>query len=213
MSLCTCCPGCSHWFWLSSFLKGWYNRLYINFTLRRHIFFFLLQTYFPATLMVMLSWVSFWIDRRAVPARVPLGKNDLVVSTPKRQRLQPQPWPSRWNPWCCALPPCCLEARKSSVPHTCAPGTGHVSPHSANSPCALQCQESCFSCLHKTHLEWIREQTSHSAFIAQNRDRARVQPRCQYPSETSVSKKVKISISSPDKISVYWVLLEEGGWR
>ncbi|CAB1342782.1 unnamed protein product [Coregonus sp. 'balchen'] len=30
-------------------------------------------TYFPATLMVMLSWVSFWIDRRAVPARVPLG--------------------------------------------------------------------------------------------------------------------------------------------
>lgn len=54
---------------------GWYNRLYINFTLRRHIFFFLLQTYFPATLMVMLSWVSFWIDRRAVPARVSLGKS------------------------------------------------------------------------------------------------------------------------------------------
>lgn len=53
---------------------GWYNRLYINFTLRRHIFFFLLQTYFPATLMVMLSWVSFWIDRRAVPARVSLGR-------------------------------------------------------------------------------------------------------------------------------------------
>ncbi|OXB54361.1 hypothetical protein ASZ78_011043 [Callipepla squamata] len=52
---------------------GWYNRLYISFTLRRHIFFFLLQTYFPATLMVMLSWVSFWIDRRAVPARVSLG--------------------------------------------------------------------------------------------------------------------------------------------
>uniref|UniRef100_A0A8B9K4U4 Gamma-aminobutyric acid receptor subunit rho-1 n=1 Tax=Astyanax mexicanus TaxID=7994 RepID=A0A8B9K4U4_ASTMX len=52
---------------------GWYNRLYIHFTLRRHIFFFLLQTYFPATMMVMLSWVSFWIDRRAVPARVPLG--------------------------------------------------------------------------------------------------------------------------------------------
>ncbi len=58
----------------SSLSPGWYNRLYINFTLRRHIFFFLLQTYFPATLMVMLSWVSFWIDRRAVPARVPLGE-------------------------------------------------------------------------------------------------------------------------------------------
>ncbi|KAH0622146.1 hypothetical protein JD844_024178 [Phrynosoma platyrhinos] len=60
---------------ISPFLStGWYNRLYINFTLRRHIFFFLLQTYFPATLMVMLSWVSFWIDRRAVPARVSLGE-------------------------------------------------------------------------------------------------------------------------------------------
>lgn len=68
----------SHWsdVWHSSLClsSGWYNRLYINFTLRRHIFFFLLQTYFPATLMVMLSWVSFWIDRRAVPARVSLGK-------------------------------------------------------------------------------------------------------------------------------------------
>ncbi|KAL4677551.1 hypothetical protein H8959_020225 [Pygathrix nigripes] len=52
---------------------GWYNRLFINFVLRRHIFFFVLQTYFPAILMVMLSWVSFWIDRRAVPARVSLG--------------------------------------------------------------------------------------------------------------------------------------------
>uniref|UniRef100_A0A8C7LGI5 GABA(C) receptor n=1 Tax=Oncorhynchus kisutch TaxID=8019 RepID=A0A8C7LGI5_ONCKI len=52
---------------------GWYNRLYINFILRRHIFFFMLQTYFPTMLMVLLSWVSFWIDRRAVPARVSLG--------------------------------------------------------------------------------------------------------------------------------------------
>ncbi|XP_016353684.1 gamma-aminobutyric acid receptor subunit rho-3-like isoform X3 [Sinocyclocheilus anshuiensis] len=51
----------------------WYNRLYINFILRRHIFFFMLQTYFPTMLMVMLSWVSVWIDRRAVPARVSLG--------------------------------------------------------------------------------------------------------------------------------------------
>ncbi|KAM9331759.1 gamma-aminobutyric acid receptor subunit rho-3-like [Pholidichthys leucotaenia] len=52
---------------------GWYNRLFITFILRRHIFFFMLQTYFPTMLMVVLSWVSFWIDRRAVPARVSLG--------------------------------------------------------------------------------------------------------------------------------------------
>ncbi|NWX00526.1 GBRR3 protein, partial [Caloenas nicobarica] len=58
---------------------GWYNRLFINFALRRHIFFFVLQSYFPAMLMVMLSWVSFWIDRRAVPARVSLGKPLLYI--------------------------------------------------------------------------------------------------------------------------------------
>ncbi|XP_058884008.1 gamma-aminobutyric acid receptor subunit rho-3-like [Acipenser ruthenus] len=60
---------------------GWYNRLYINFILRRHIFFFMLQTYFPTMLMVMLSWVSFWIDRRAVPARVSLGITTVLTMT------------------------------------------------------------------------------------------------------------------------------------
>ncbi|XP_045859589.1 gamma-aminobutyric acid receptor subunit rho-3, partial [Meles meles] len=58
---------------------GWYNRLFINFVLRRHIFFFVLQTYFPAMLMVMLSWVSFWIDQRAVPARVSLGITTVLI--------------------------------------------------------------------------------------------------------------------------------------
>lgn len=58
---------------------GWYNRLYINFILRRHIFFFMLQTYFPTMLMVVLSWVSFWIDRRAVPARVSLGMTTVLT--------------------------------------------------------------------------------------------------------------------------------------
>ncbi|KAL1006563.1 hypothetical protein UPYG_G00073860 [Umbra pygmaea] len=58
---------------------GWYNRLFINFLLRRHIFFFMLQTYFPTMLMVLLSWVSFWIDRRAVPARVSLGMTTVLT--------------------------------------------------------------------------------------------------------------------------------------
>ncbi|XP_010888402.1 gamma-aminobutyric acid receptor subunit rho-3 isoform X2 [Esox lucius] len=58
---------------------GWYNRLFINFILRRHIFFFMLQAYFPTMLMVLLSWVSFWIDRRAVPARVSLGMTTVLT--------------------------------------------------------------------------------------------------------------------------------------
>lgn len=68
-------------------VSGWYNRLYINFILRRHIFFFMLQTYFPTMLMVMLSWVSFWIDRRAVPARVSLG-TETSINTSYTQNAQ-----------------------------------------------------------------------------------------------------------------------------
>lgn len=73
-------------------VSGWYNRLYINFILRRHIFFFMLQTYFPTMLMVMLSWVSFWIDRRAVPARVSLGTDTaghfFSLNSPNKLSLQ-----------------------------------------------------------------------------------------------------------------------------
>uniref|UniRef100_A0A8D2L7D1 GABA(C) receptor n=1 Tax=Varanus komodoensis TaxID=61221 RepID=A0A8D2L7D1_VARKO len=77
---------------------GWYNRLFINFALRRHIFFFVLQSYFPSMLMVMLSWVSFWIDRRAVPARVSLGKpssEDILLCSPNVEydsSGDPDPW-------------------------------------------------------------------------------------------------------------------------
>lgn len=100
---------------------GWYNRLYINFTLRRHIFFFLLQTYFPATLMVMLSWVSFWIDRRAVPARVPLGKNDLGLGTPKRQFHAVVALAIKTKSPVLCMPPHCLVAQRC---HTFLPCWG-----------------------------------------------------------------------------------------
>lgn len=32
------------------------------------------QTYLPSILIVMLSWVSFWINHEATSARVALGK-------------------------------------------------------------------------------------------------------------------------------------------
>ena len=31
------------------------------------------QIYVPASLIVMISWVSFWLHRNATPARVQLG--------------------------------------------------------------------------------------------------------------------------------------------
>ena len=41
--------------------------------LRRDIGYFLIQTYIPSVLIVILSWVAFWINPESTPARVSLG--------------------------------------------------------------------------------------------------------------------------------------------
>lgn len=45
--------------------------------LRRNLGYFILQMYVPLSLIVSCSWVSFWIDPKAVPARVQLGEKNL----------------------------------------------------------------------------------------------------------------------------------------
>ncbi|GMR33867.1 hypothetical protein PMAYCL1PPCAC_04062, partial [Pristionchus mayeri] len=52
-----------------------------NIFLSRSIGYNLVQSYIPTGLIVMISWVSFWIDRRAVPARVTLSFTTLVSLT------------------------------------------------------------------------------------------------------------------------------------
>lgn len=37
--------------------------------------YYIIQIYIPSTLIVVLSWVSFWIDRNSAPARVTLGNS------------------------------------------------------------------------------------------------------------------------------------------
>ncbi len=53
---------------------GAYQRLSLSFRLQRNIGYFIFQTYLPSILIVMLSWVSFWINHEATSARVALGK-------------------------------------------------------------------------------------------------------------------------------------------
>lgn len=52
-----------------------------NIHLGRSIGFNMVQSYIPTGLIVIISWVSFWIDRRAVPARVTLSFTTLVSLT------------------------------------------------------------------------------------------------------------------------------------
>ena len=44
------------------------------YELERQQGFYILQIYTPCTLIVVMSWVSFWINKEASPARVGLGR-------------------------------------------------------------------------------------------------------------------------------------------
>jgi hypothetical protein len=48
--------------------------LLVSFHLQRHMGNFLIQVYGPCVLLVVLSWVSFWLNREATADRVSLGK-------------------------------------------------------------------------------------------------------------------------------------------
>jgi hypothetical protein len=55
-------------------VTGEYQRLSLSFKLQRNLGYFVFQTYLPSCLIVILSWVSFWINHEATAARVALGK-------------------------------------------------------------------------------------------------------------------------------------------
>lgn len=66
---------------IESLATGTYQRLSLSFKLQRDIGFFIFQTYLPSILIVMLSWVSFWINHEATSARVALGITTVLTMT------------------------------------------------------------------------------------------------------------------------------------
>lgn len=52
--------------------NGNFSRLVVFFRFERQIGHHLIQTFAPSTLVVMLSWFSFWLDLDAIPGRVAL---------------------------------------------------------------------------------------------------------------------------------------------
>ena len=50
-----------------------HSMLTVKFGLRRHTGYFLIHIVIPCSLLVVLSWVSFWINREATADRIALG--------------------------------------------------------------------------------------------------------------------------------------------
>ncbi|XP_035673700.1 gamma-aminobutyric acid receptor subunit beta-1-like isoform X2 [Branchiostoma floridae] len=60
---------------------GRYPQLQMLLLFRRQVFFFFLQTYIPACLLVIVSWVSFFINPDSEPARVSLSVTTVLTMT------------------------------------------------------------------------------------------------------------------------------------
>ncbi|GAB6033166.1 hypothetical protein CHUAL_012773 [Chamberlinius hualienensis] len=60
---------------------GNYSRLACEIQFVRSMGYYLIQIYIPSSLIVVISWVSFWLNRNATPARVSLGVTTVLTMT------------------------------------------------------------------------------------------------------------------------------------
>lgn len=61
--------------------SGNYSRMRLTFVFARSLGFYIIQVYLPSVLIVIISWVSFWLSRDATPARVALGVTTVLTMT------------------------------------------------------------------------------------------------------------------------------------
>ncbi|KAI1883747.1 hypothetical protein AGOR_G00234730 [Albula goreensis] len=66
---------------VASTQSGEYVVMSVFFDLSRRMGYFTIQTYIPCSMIVVLSWVSFWINKDAVPARTSLGITTVLTMT------------------------------------------------------------------------------------------------------------------------------------
>lgn len=53
---------------------GNYSALTVRFDLAREVGHYIMDYFVPSILLVVVSWVTFWLDPNAVPGRTTLGK-------------------------------------------------------------------------------------------------------------------------------------------
>jgi len=67
---------------------GKFTCLEVVFKFKRRLGYYLFHTYVPTCLIVIMSWISFWIKPEAVPARVTLGVTSLLTLSTQHANSQ-----------------------------------------------------------------------------------------------------------------------------
>lgn len=58
---------------------GEFSCLEVVLEIERNFSYYLIQMYIPSSMLVMVSWLSFWLDENVVPARVSLNITTLLT--------------------------------------------------------------------------------------------------------------------------------------
>lgn len=61
------------------FITANYSRLMLEFEFKRMPGYYIRQVYIPCTMVVILSWISFWLNRRAFNVRLVICALSLLV--------------------------------------------------------------------------------------------------------------------------------------
>lgn len=72
----------------TEYSTGTFTCLEVVFKFKRRLGYYLFHTYVPTCLIVIMSWISFWIKPEAVPARVTLGVTSLLTLSTQHANSQ-----------------------------------------------------------------------------------------------------------------------------
>ena len=71
-------------------IPGEYSCLKVELIFKREFSYYLITIYVPCCMLVIVSWVSFWLDQNAIPARVSLGVTTLLTMSTQTSGINAQ---------------------------------------------------------------------------------------------------------------------------